>query len=208
MQNRTYAELFDLIKSLAGVNEFTTEETNYIRNFVNRRFRQAFDASDWWARYLIVGEARTATNGIVPIQEGSKTTIGEFLRIHRDKPFEKNSTLEYDFYVDFSGAHIINQVGGTDQTGDVYVTYKRQFTPVLGYASSPNVQSVPGEFFYFIAHASYADFLRMDGQTEKAIAEENIANQHLDDELGKASIIANTNMVGKKISTYVNRQSR
>ena len=208
MQNRTYAELFDLIKSLAGVNEFTTEEDSYIRNFVNRRFRQAFDASDWWARYLIVGEARTATNGIIPTQEGSKTTIGEFLRIHRNKPFDRNSTLEYDFYVDFFGANIINQIGGTDQTGDVYVTYKRQFSPVLGFASQPNVQNVPMEFFYFIAHASYADFLRMDGQTEKAIVEEQIAEQHLDDSLGKASIIANTNTVGKKISTYVNRQSR
>ena len=59
-----------------------------------------------------------------------------------------------------------------------------------------------------MAHAVYADFLRMDGQTQKAIAEEQIAEQYLDDELGKASIIANTNIVGKKISTYVNRQSR
>jgi hypothetical protein len=99
-------------------------------------------------------------------------------------------------------------VGGTNQTGDVYVTYKSEFYPLLGYASSPNVQNVPQEFFYFIAHTSYADFLRMDGQNEKAIAEEQIGLQYLDDELGKPSIIANNNMVGKKISTYVNTQSR
>jgi hypothetical protein len=209
MQNRTYTDLFNLIKSLAGVNEFTTEETNYIREFANRRFYEAFEVTETWPRYLVVGEARTATNGIVPVDEGSKPSIGQFLRIHRDKPFQRNSEREYDFYVDFSGAHIINQAGGTDQTGDVYVTYKRAFTPnVLGYASSPNVLSVPGEFFYYIAHTSYADFLRMDGQVEKALIEEQVGEKYLDIELSKLELLTNNNTVGKKISTYVNRQSR
>lgn len=208
MQNRTYSELFNLIKSLAGVNEFTTEETNYIRDFANRRFYEAFEVTETWPRYLVVGEARTATNGVVPVAEGSKATIGQFLRIHRDKPFQRNSEREYDFYVDFSGAHIINQAGGTDQTGDVYVTYKRQFTPVLGYASQPNVQSVPQEFFYYIAHTSYADFLRMDGQVEKALIEEQVGEKYLDIELSKLELLTNNNTVGKRISTYVNKQSR
>lgn len=208
MQNRTYNELFDLIKSLAGVNEFTTEETNYIREFVNRRFYEAFEVTETWPRYLVVGEARTATNGIVPVEEGSKSRIGQFLRIHRDKPFQRNSEREYDFYVDFSGAHIINQAGGTDQTGDVYVTYKQEFYPLLGYASSPNVKSVPMEFFYYIAHTSYADFLRMDGQVEKALIEEQVGEKYLDIELSKLELLTNNNTVGKRISTYVNKQSR
>tara|TARA_R110001592_G_scaffold241149_1_gene501595 strand:- start:1512 stop:2138 length:627 start_codon:yes stop_codon:yes gene_type:complete len=208
MQNRSYTDLFDLIKSLAGVNEFTTEETNYIRNFINRRFYEAFEVTETWPRYLVVGEARTATNGIVPVAEGSKARIGQFLRIHRNKPFERNSEREYDFYVDFSGAHIINQAGGTNQTGDVYVTYKTEFTPVLGYSSSPASRSVPQEFFYYIAHNSYADFLRMDGQTEKALIEEQVGEKYLDIELSKLELLTNNNTVGKRISTYVNRQSR
>ena len=208
MQNRSYTDLFDLIKSLAGVNEFTTEETNYIRNFINRRFYEAFEVTETWPRYLVVGEARTATNGIVPVSEGSKARIGQFLRIHRNKPFERNSEIEYDFYVDFSGSHIINQAGGTNQTGDVYVTYKTEFTPVLGYSSSSATRSVPQEFFYYIAHNSYADFLRMDGQTEKALIEEQIGEKYLDIELSKLELLTNNNTVGKRISTYVNRQSR
>ena len=208
MQNRSYTDLFDLIKSLAGVNEFTTEEINYIRNFINRRFYEAYEVTETWPRYLVVGEARTATNGIVPFAEGSKARIGQFLRIHRNKPFERNSEREYDFYVDFSGAHIINQAGGTNQTGDVYVTYKTEFTPVLGYSSSSASTSVPQEFFYYIAHNSYADFLRMDGQTEKALIEEQVGEKYLDIELSKLELLTNNNTVGKRISTYVNRQSR
>lgn len=208
MQNRTYTELFSLIKSLAGVNEFTTEETNYIREFVNRRFYEAFEVTETWPRYLVIGEKRTATDGVVPVSEGSKSNIGQFLRIHRNQPFLKNSEVEYDFYVDFSGAHIINQVGGSSGTSDVYVTYKREFSPVLGYASSPNVQSVPNEFFYYIAHSSYADFLRMDGQVEKAVLEEQLGEKYLDIELSKLELLVNNNNVGKRISTYVNKQSR
>ena len=151
----------------------------------------------------MVGEARTATNGVVPTTEGSKSNIGQFLRIHRNQPFVRNSELEYDFYVDSSGAHIINQAGGTDQTGNVYVTYKKEFTPVATASST-----VPQEFFYYLAHNAYADFLRMDGQVEKAIIEEQIREKYLDIELSKLEILTNNNTVGKRVSTYVNKQSR
>lgn len=203
MQNRTYSDLFNLIKSLAGVNEFTLEEDNYIFNFINRRFYEAFEVTETWPRYLVVGEARAATNGVVPTTEGTKSNIGQFLRIHRNQPFVRNSELEYDFYVDFSGAHIINQAGGTDQTGNVYVTYKKEFTPIATASST-----VPQEFFYYLAHNSYADFLRMDGQVEKALIEEQVGEKYLDMELSKLELLTNNNTVGKRISTYVNKQSR
>jgi hypothetical protein len=67
---------------------------------------------------------------------------------------------------------------------------------------------VPGEFFAYLAHATYADFLRMDGQTEKAFAEEQRAEISLALELEKIDIISNNNTVNKRFSTYVNRQSR
>jgi hypothetical protein len=203
MQDRTYSDLFNLVKSLAGVNEFTTEEDNYIFNFINRRFYEAFEITETWPRYLVVGEARTATNGVVPITEGTKSNIGQFLRIHRNQPFVRNSEIEYDFYVDSSGAHIINQAGGTDQTGNVYVTYKKEFTPVATASST-----VPQEFFYYLAHNAYADFLRMDGQVEKALIEEQVGEKYLDIELSKLELLTNNNTVGKRISTYVNKQSR
>lgn len=203
MQNRTYSDLFNLVKSLAGVNEFTTEETNYIFNFINRRFYEAFEVTETWPRYLVVGEARTATNGVVPITEGTKSNIGQFLRIHRNQPFVRNSEIEYDFYVDSSGAHIINQAGGTDQTGNVYVTYKKEFTPI-----ATALSTVPQEFFYYLAHNAYADFLRMDGQVEKALIEEQVGEKYLDIELSKLELLTNNNTVGKRISTYVNKQSR
>ena len=45
MQTRTYGDLFDLVKSLAGVNSFTSEKEHDISRFINRRYFQAYNFS-------------------------------------------------------------------------------------------------------------------------------------------------------------------
>ena len=90
-----------------------------------------------------------------------------------------------------------------------FVSYKKEFTPfdvTSGYADS--TVEVPNEFFPYLAHATYADFLRMDGKTDKAFAEEERANLAMALELEKVDIISNNNTVNKRFSTYVSRQSR
>ena len=68
--------------------------------------------------------------------------------------------------------------------------------------------NVPMEFFYFTAHATYADFLRMDGQLDKAMAEEQVAQSYLAAELQKAESQRNNNITVRRISTHGTRQSR
>jgi hypothetical protein len=43
MVNRTTADLFDTIKALSGVNDFTTEETANLVDLANRRFTCGID---------------------------------------------------------------------------------------------------------------------------------------------------------------------
>ena len=147
----------------------------------------------------------------VPYTQTGRTAIGSFNRIFRKQAFLNNSAHEYEFFVDFTGANILNVVSTTDNSA--FITYKQQFTPftVSGSLVSDYTDStveVPAEFFAYIAHATYADFLRMDGQTDKAFAEENTASVALALELEKVDIISNNNTVNKRFSTYVNRQSR
>ena len=144
---------------------------------------------------------------LIAYEQTGKTTIGSFNRIHRKKAFLNNSSIEYDFFVDFAGANILNVTSSTDNSA--FVTYKEQFTPFdVTSAYGDSTVEVPGEFFSYLAHATYADFLRMDGQTEKAFAEEQRAEIALALELEKIDIISNNNTVNKRFSTYVNRQSR
>jgi len=140
-------------------------------------------------------------------QFGFKDTIGEFVKIFRDKPLVNRSVSEYDFYVDEDGAHILNVKDSS--TSDVYVTYKKKFekfTTSSDYSSS--TEEVPLEFFAYIAHGAYADFLTMDGQTSKAIVESDRAEEHLFKELERIDIISNNNRPVTKFSTYVNKQAR
>ena len=81
---KSYTDLFELTRSLAGVDRFTDDETKDIKRFINRRLYEAYSASQMWTPYLVVGELRQLTDGtqIVPKVEAGKDTIGEFQRIH------------------------------------------------------------------------------------------------------------------------------
>lgn len=144
---------------------------------------------------------------LVPYTQTGKETIGEFIRIHRNKPFLNNSEIEYDFYVNVDGANILNITNSTDNTA--FATFKKpfsRFTTSSSYSSS--TEEVPAEFFHYIAHAAYADFLRMDGQTDKALIEEGTAGEYLALELERVDLIMNNTTINKRFTTYVNRQSR
>ncbi len=145
----------------------------------------------------------------------SLTPIHDFIRIHRDQSFLNNSSTEYNFYVDHLGAHILN---ATD-VEEIFVTYKKPLffsrdvsngsitisDPVTSLTTG---QRIPSEFFQYTAHGVYADFLRMDGQHDKAAFEEQKADMFLATELERIDIINNNNSLNHKFSTYVNTSSR
>ncbi len=201
---KSYTDLFELVRSLAGVDSFTSSEEDDILRLANRRLYEAYSASQMWTPYIIVGEERAiSSDQVVPFTQASplKDDVSEFQRIHRDQPFLNSGTMEYNFYVDANGAHVMNL--GSTTSSSVYVTYKKKFTDFTKTSAD-----IPEEFFYFAAHATYADFLRMDGQTSKAMDEENKATSYLASELEKLDIISNNNTIRRKFTTYVSTQSR
>ena len=204
MQERTYTDLLNLTQSLIGSGSLTTQEQSSILSFVNRRAYEAYNTSQSWPRYLVVGEQRTISSDpsqTIPYTEAGKSNIGEFLRIYRTQPSLNLSAREFEFYVDSNGAHILN-LTTTDATS-AYVTYKKELPTFT--ASSTDI---PNEWFNFIAHAAYADFLRLDGQLDKAVVEEQIAQNYLAMELERVDNMANNNNLFNKFSTHGTRQSR
>jgi hypothetical protein len=204
MQERTYSDLLTLIRSLAGAGGFTAEEQTSILSFVNRRASEAYNMSQSWPRYLVVGEERAIDSSpasTIPYAEAGKNTIYEWIRIHRTQPFLRNSALEFNFYVDSNGAHILNLT--TADATSAFVTYKKELSQF-----TENSTNIPGEWFAFMAHTAYADFLRMDGQHDKALAEEQVAQSYIAMELEKVDNMMNNNTALKRFSTYINRQAR
>jgi len=166
MQTKNYTtDLLPLIKSLCGT-EFATIELPRIKAMINSRAKRAFRSSDFWPRFLVVGEERTVTNGYVPWTETSLNSIDTFIRIHRTAPFDASSAQDFDFWVDNTGAKIID---GNLASTSAFVTYKMQWTAVYGDGSGGSTTAVPDEWFEYLAHGTYADWLRAEGQMEKAV---------------------------------------
>ena len=189
--------------TVSVASEGTNKYTSQVADIDNVQDVDFFNADS-----IANGGRPTAENkNLITYEQPNKNTIGEFNRIHRKDAFLNNSAIEYEFFVDFDGANILNIVNTTDNTA--FVTYKKQFTPFTvtsGYYDSS--VEIPGEFFNYIAHSSYADFLRVQNKQEEAIAEEGMAKTYLALELEKIDIRSNNNTINKRFSTYVNRQSR
>jgi hypothetical protein len=209
MQVKYNRDLYDLITALAGVTSFTTNEKTQLLNFAKRRMFEAYQATPMWPRYLVVGEERSVSNSVIGFTQTDKSDIAEFIRIHRTQPFLRNSALEFDFFVQSDGAHVLDIT--TADADSAFVTYKKELTDIpstWNLDGDKTIQEIPLEFFYYVAHATYADFLRMDGQHQKALVEEQNAQGYLSSELEKTDQIMNNNTVKKRFNTYVSNQSR
>ena len=206
----------DVVTATAGVAFATQQETD-IKDHPT-------DVEDWGSLSERTGFLAVDNSNVVSYDETyevladsttrvSKTPINEFIRIHRKKAFLNDSTTEYDFYVDSYGANVLNS-SATDQ--EVFVTYKKNIINTstntvitsLDEDGTSQIQEIPNEFFSYVAHGVYADFLRLDGQTEKSLVESREADALLALELEQIDIINNRNSLNHKFSTYINTSSR
>lgn len=178
--------------TVAGTTQFTEADTNKKNLLEDVEVFTPRSGSD------VLNVER---KNLIPYAETGENTIGEFIRIHRKKSFLNRSAIEYDFFVDSDGANILNVANNED--GKAFVTYKKQLTEF-----SDTSTDIPLEFFYFLAHAAFADFLRLESKYQDARTEEAIAQTYLAQELEKIDLRNNNNSLNKKFSTYVNRQSR
>jgi ribosomal protein L25 (general stress protein Ctc) len=205
MQTKNYTtDLLPLIKSLCGV-EFAAIELPRIKAMINSRAKRAYRASNFWPRFLVVGESRTVTNGYVPWTESGLDSVDTFILIHRTEPYVLESAQDFDFYVDFNGAKITD---GSLNSSAAFVTYKKQTTDVYGDGTSGTTTSIPDEWFEYLAHGTYSDWLRAEGQMEKAVVADREAMDKLTDELIRIDEMRSTALVSTRIQTNANMQSR
>lgn len=211
--------IFTASASTTGTGKVKTAAFSLIRNSGNSAWIiiGGFPNATETAYYSLSSTSITETGWTIGTSPSAKANvprvrdlsdIGEFVRIHRNQAFLNMSALEYEFGVQSDGAHILNASNAKE--GQVWVTYKQPITLLtsLDIDGSASLTQVPQEFFYYMAHATYADFLRMDGQHQKASFEEQIAENYLAEEMDNPQQIANNNTVGKRFRTYVSQQSR
>lgn len=203
MQTKTYSELYALIQSLCGVI-FADIEKPRIRSLVNRRAERAYRASNYWTRFLHVGEERDVVSNVISFTQTGSDSIDTFLRIFKQQPYQSSSVQEFDFMVTSQGATLV--AGSLDPTS-AWVTYKARLEDTYG-DQTGDTTTVPKEWFEYIAHGTYADYLRAEGQQEKAAVADAEAIDILTDELLRLDEQGTQNVISNRISTNANQQLR
>jgi len=203
MTTRTYSDLLSLIQALCG-EVFATIELPRIQSLINRRAKRAFHACSYWPRFLTVAESRTVTSNVIPYTEATLNDIDTFLRIYVTQPFAQTDVQQYDFYVDSSGAHLI---AGNSNPTSAYVTYQRPLSDIYG-TGSGETTAIPAEWFEYIAHGVYSDWLRAEKMPQEAMLAEQEADILLQDELIKVDIQGTPNLVLARNRTNANMQTR
>jgi hypothetical protein len=203
----------DLTVDSSGVVSYTNITTLCQSETTNDA--SPLDVKSWENIGGTTGTLDTDAKSIILFDDTDGNDIGEFIRIYRKKAFLNQSQLEYDFFLDIDGAHILNVANSNDNKG--FVTYKkRQDFLTITEGGTPNASNytdntsvqVPLEFYNFIANGAHADFLRVERRFEEALQADNKAQNYLAQELEKLDIIANNNNLKKKFSTHLNRNSR
>ena len=200
-QDVTFTDASRKFQSIAGLETLTSADTFFLTNSFNRSALNAYHESNLWPRFLTVGEERTLSNSVVPYTESNKSTIGEFIKIHKEEPYSTLPAYEYSFYVDNSGANIVNL---SDGVTSVFVTYKQVYNPTFTDEST----DIPQEFLDYMLYCALSDFYTGDGQTENAAVAMNRATMSLDSELFRLEQKNNFNIMGLRFSTHLNRQQR
>jgi hypothetical protein len=203
MQTKTYAELFALIQALCGV-VFASIETPRIKALINRRAMRAYRASNYWTRFLKIGEERVVSSSVIPYSESGLSSIDTFLRVYKQAPYISSSVQEYDIMITASGATLVS--GDLNPT-EAFVTYKAQLSDTYGDGSGEST-TIPAEWYQYMAHGTYADYLRAEGQQEKSVIADQEAELLLQDELIRLDENHTSGLVSNRIFTNANMQMR
>ena len=203
MQTKPYSELFELVQALCGV-VFASIEAPRIKALINRRALRAYRSSNYWTRFLVVGEERVVTSSLIPYSESGLSPIDTFLRVYKQAPYIASSVQEYDIIVTANGATLV--CGDLNPT-EAFVTYKAQLVDTYG-ENSGEVATIPAEWYQYIAHGTYSDYLRAEGQQEKSVIADQEAEMLLQDELIRLDENHTSGLVSSRIFTNANMQLR
>jgi len=199
----TYQNLEERFKSIAGLSALETTDAAFLRQAVNRRIRTAFERYPW-PDFTVIGESvslLTADDNTIQTYGTGKDLANDsnvVFRIHKTDPTDTRYPEEYTYVsvLNAGGYPSVKIINPTVlDSVDVFVTYRKDLSAVISdggsYTSgsfgdeSGDNPNIPYQFFEYCAFGAYADFLRGDGQTEKAQVEDQNSELILISEIDK-----------------------
>lgn len=209
-QTFPYTDLVDRYKALIGVDALSAEDGLALREFANSRVRLAHERYPF-PEFTIVGETKNIGQSTQVILKNISNIYSANItltypadiiyRIHKSNP--RLHTID-DFGEEWNFTPVVTAMGdltamihkgNTNDIGSVHVTYRKELqdhinepigvtTGKYGLEAGDN-NDLPYSISSFVIHGSYVDFLKSDGQSSKAMQEEQIASMHLQQAIDK-----------------------
>jgi len=201
----SYDNLEERFKSIAGLASLETTDAAFLRQAVNRRVRTCFERYPW-PDFTVIGESITMLSAMdntiqtygTDATRDLATDSNVVFRIHKTDPTDTRYPEEYTYVSQLNGdgypsVKIISP--STLNSKAVFVTYRKDLEAIISDAGTYTSGSfgdeandnpnIPYQFFEYCAFGAYADFLRGDGQTDKAQIEDQNAELILVSEIDK-----------------------
>ena len=102
---------------------------------------------------------------------------------------------------------VYNEIAWSSTLPEYWCSFKKQLSTTYG-DQVGDTTIVPIEFFEYGVHGAYADWLRSEGQTDKAMAEEQFAQMHLNRQLERIHFTNLSPYLWSRFSTHGTRQRR
>jgi len=194
-------QIIGFLTGRGGVGTYTISTANAI---ITSRTFKSFTASE----YFIATSAGAGTGTVrladstIPYTQTGLSPVDTFLRVFKQAPYAASSVQEFDYTVTSGGAKLVS---GDLNPLTAFVTYKAQLTDVYG-DNTGEVSDVPAEWFQYLAHSTYSDYLRAEGQQERASIAAAEADLVLQDELIRLDENHTSGFVSNRIRTNANMQ--
>jgi len=171
-----YGQILNQVLNLSGIDRATlpTLEWNLFRDLSSRRLKYAWQAAKW--PEVTVTESRTVTQtggdegNYIALNQAGQTEIGEVFAVWNKSP-KSNQDQVYD-----------NTAGQFYEANQSVAAGSNSPTAQPSYW---DVVAIPNIFFDYLVRGTYSDYLRHNGELDRARVAEADARDVLDHELLK-----------------------
>lgn len=207
-RTKPYDQFLDQVKGLIGVTNLSPADEQFIRSSCNQSVRKSYQRFPW-PDFTVIGEPvvfPVGNPGQVVVFHDPNAIPGQLrllhnadvvFRVHKDDPKTTRYPSEHTFASELNplGSPSIRIISpNTLEFSTVYVSYRKDLKAITEEANNLGVATyasgefgngagdnpnLPEVFYDFLVHESYALFLKSDGQTQKALVEQQLAEQTL-----------------------------
>jgi len=171
---KTYQEYLDRFQRLAGIDLLSDDEKEFALAFFNRNLRFIYRAYEW--PFLCPVEERSPdSDDVIVWAQVGETVIGEVLECWRDDPFSNVVPRAVPYNLTPDGI----QFSGELVYDPTYVWLRPRLTECTGTVG----YTFPYDFFEYVCHASFADWLGSNEQIANGAFQRNVAEQIMVDEI-------------------------